>query len=130
VPITYDVTTPRGQVRLLAFDFDVTDGTFDDTEIDAFLSINNQDVRLAAAQAVDVLAGNQSYAYKHAKTGDIMVDPSKATTLMKEYATELRRQVYEGSGDMSEQFDWAEGTYDEFSTRERVIKQFIRLQGG
>ena len=126
---TYDNTTPAGQVRLLAFDIDVAnDPIFDDSDITAFLNVNNQDVLLAAAMAVDVMAANQSFAYKHAKTGDIALDISKVTMGLQSYANKLREQAYSGYGDVTGFFDWIEVVNDEFSERERVIKQFLRTQ--
>jgi hypothetical protein len=47
---------------------------------------------------------------------------------MHEYATTLRKQASEGYGDMTGFSDWIEVVNDEFSYRERVVKQFIRTQ--
>lgn len=48
---TYDVTTSRGQVRLLCFDRAEASALFTDAEIDAFIDLADDDVFLAAALA-------------------------------------------------------------------------------
>lgn len=53
---TYDITTTIGQVRLLIGDKDIvptTDATFTDEEIQAFLTLNDDDTYLAAAMALE-----------------------------------------------------------------------------
>lgn len=126
--VSYDVTTPIGQVRLLAFDTDISapGPAFQDEEIQALLSMNNSVVKLAAAQAVDALAGNEAYVQKFLKTIDVTTDGSKAAGSLQAYAAELRRQVHEDDGDATGYFDWAEEVYNEFNLRERVIKQYLR----
>lgn len=125
---TYDPLTPLGQVRLLSFDSDDSNAIFTDAEITALLGLNGQDVRLAAAQAVDILAANEAYVQKVVKIADTWTQGDKTAVSLQAYAKELRRQAYEGSGDMTGFFDWSEFVDDEFTARERVIKQFIRTQ--
>ena len=58
---TYDPTTPRGKVRALIGDTDTTDSTkqiFTDAEIDAFLELESQSVRRAAAAACEAVAAS------------------------------------------------------------------------
>lgn len=124
--VTYDVTNPVGQVRLLCFDTDITQALLQDEEYTALLGLNGSSIRLAAAQAVDILAANEAYVQKFLKTIDVSTDGSKTAGSLQAYAAELRRQEYEGSGDMSGFFDYSEEVYDEFNLRERVIKQFLR----
>jgi hypothetical protein len=125
---TFDTATPIGKVRLLAFDFDTANYLLHDNEIQAFLDLSNQDVMFASALAVDMLAANQSFVYKHAKTGDVLLPMDKVTAGMHEYASTLRKQASEGYGDMTGFIDWIEVVNDDFSKRERAIKQFIRTQ--
>src|ERR1700746_178531 len=101
MPFTYDVTTLAGQVRFLAFDTDPANYTFDDTEITAVLNMNNQDVKLGAAQLVDLAGGNQAYVYRHSKIGGVAYDAAKVAMGLQAYANELRRQAYEDEGDMT-----------------------------
>jgi hypothetical protein len=51
VAFTYDVSTNRGKVRLLCFDRVEADAAFTDAEIDAFLSLANDDALLGASLA-------------------------------------------------------------------------------
>lgn len=57
---TYDVSTNRGKVRLLCFDRVEADAVFTDAEIDAFLSLGNSDVWLAASFACQDLAAKST----------------------------------------------------------------------
>lgn len=57
---TYDVTTSRGKVRLLAFDTDSTNYVFEDAEVDALLSLEGQSVYRAAACALRSIAAEKS----------------------------------------------------------------------
>lgn len=52
---TYDVNTDRGRVRLLIADTDSTSVLFQDDEIDAFLTLGESNVFLAAAMAIESL---------------------------------------------------------------------------
>ena len=120
---TYDVTTDAGKVRLLCQDFDMDNPIFADPEIDAFLSLNGSNIKLAAAQALDVIAANEVYVQKRIKLLDLWTNgPSEATEL-RQVAKELRRQVAEGEGDADPGlFDIAEMVHDDFTSREYVEK--------
>jgi|GEM_PF-3308082 len=59
--LTFDVTTSRGKVRLLIHDTDTATAAnqlFTDAEIDAFLSLENQEVYAAAAAACESIASS------------------------------------------------------------------------
>lgn len=63
MPFTYDATTNRGKVRLLLGDTDTTDATkqiFDDAEIDAFLALEDNDIRRAVAAGCESLAASSA----------------------------------------------------------------------
>lgn len=58
---TYDPTTSRGEVRLLLSDTDTSDSTkqiFTDAEIDALLSMENNEIFAAAAAGAEALAAS------------------------------------------------------------------------
>jgi hypothetical protein len=115
VAFTYDVTTPRGQVRLLLSDVDATTAVFTDAEIDAFLALEGASVKLAAAQAIDANATNEALASKVIKDHQTQTDGAKVADAMRKHATALRDQVagFDDSG-VFEIVDfspcWAEGT--------------------
>lgn len=61
---TYDPTTALGKTRLYAQDTVTANAIFTDAEIQSFLDINSQNVFLAAADALDIIAANQAYVLK------------------------------------------------------------------
>lgn len=61
---TYDPLTTLGKTRLYAQDTAVANAIFSDAEIQSFLDINAQNVFLAAADALDIIAANQAYVLK------------------------------------------------------------------
>jgi hypothetical protein len=82
---TYDVTTDAGKVRLLLND--VADPwVFNDAEIDAFLALEGDVVKLAAAQAIDVNATNEALASKVIRTQDLTTDGAKLADAMRKHA--------------------------------------------
>jgi len=125
---TYDPTTLNGQVRLLSTDTDLSAGNlvFQDEELAAFLSLNAQNVRLAAAQALDVIASSEVLIQRKIKTLDFSTDGPAEAERLQSMSAELRRQVNDGDGDYTGMFDWAEQVLDPFSERERLRKQFLR----
>jgi hypothetical protein len=123
---TYDVTTDSGKVRLLCQDFDIAEPIFSDAEIQAFLDLNAQDIRFAAAQALEVIAANEVYVQKRIHLLDLQTDgPREAEQLMK-LAVKLREQAVSGTTDINDMFDWAEQVFDVFSAREVIYKEFLR----
>lgn len=126
---TFDPTTPTGQCRLLVADFDVPDNViFQDEVYGAFLNMNNQNVRLAAAQALDVVAINETLIQKSITLLDLKTNGPAMQVAIAAQAKELRRQAYEGSGDFSGYFDYAEMVVDAFTARQRVINEWLRHQ--
>lgn len=122
---TYDVTSDRGKVRLLITDTDENSAIFTDDEIDAFLTMtqidNENEIRLAAAQALDTLASSEALVQKRIKLLDLQTDGPAVAKELRERAKELRRQVEEEFD-----FDWAEMALDPFSKRELIIKDALR----
>lgn len=92
---TYDPATDIGKVRLFCLDRGVGDTwIFSDEEIQAYLSIEYGDVRLAAALALEDIANNKALTEKVKKVGDIELVPGVdiAKTLI-ERAESLRSLV-------------------------------------
>ena len=128
---TYDPTTDLGRVRLLIPDTESTDAYFEDAEITAFLSLNDGDVRLAAAQALDTLASSNALILKVITQNGVSTNGAAVATALRAQAAELRRQAETGGlGDDAEDatWDWAEtvGTSDPFAYRERLVSQALR----
>src|SRR5712692_1248312 len=121
---TYDPTTPRGLVRLLCVDFDQTQVTFQDTDIDAFLTLNASNVRLAAAQALDVQASVAAIVQGRTRFAGIQLDGQVVADALTAQAAELRREVYAGEdGTELSPFSIVEWVVDPFSYRDKLVNE-------
>jgi hypothetical protein len=87
------------QVRLLISDTDSANRFFSTQEIDDFLSMNSSNTRRAAAQALDVMAGNEAMVSKKIRTQDLSTDGPAVAEALRKLAAELRRQADAGEGD-------------------------------
>lgn len=127
MPFTYDVATDRGKVRLLIKDTNSSDPIFDDTEIDAFLTLESSSVKRAAALALETMASNEAYVYKAVKLLDLGTDGPGTAKALLERAARLREQADEEEAQAEGgAFDIAELVYDSFSERERIWKEALR----
>lgn len=89
-----DMSTPLGQVRLLINDAAVSlEHVFDDTEIDAFLSLEGQVVKRAAALALLTIAGDEALTSKVIHTQDLTTDGAKLAAELRAQAKEFRAQA-------------------------------------
>ncbi len=96
---TYDLDTEVGKVRLLITDINVTmvgedapGATFTDEEIKTFLALNGEEVRLAAAQALETIAADETLCSKYVKDHDVTVDGPKVAAELRAQAANLRAQ--------------------------------------
>jgi len=124
MPATYDPTTTLGLVRLLITDTDVDNPIFQDNEITAFLALHGQDAKLAAAQALDVIASSEALTQKVVKTLDLQTNGPAVAAALRAHATELRRQVI----DEDAGFDVAEMVVDHFTWRQAVWNDILRTR--
>jgi hypothetical protein len=88
----YDPATPVGQVRLLVVDT-TSDPVFDDNEINAFLALNDQTVKLAAAQALDVIASDEALTSKRITDHDLSTDGPATAAALRAHAKSLRAEA-------------------------------------
>jgi hypothetical protein len=111
-----DYATGIGQVRLLIPDVDQlenpADSTadaeyiFDDHQIQAFLSMSNNSIKRAAAEAKMVLAASETLISKVIRTDDLQTDGAKLGAELRAQARELRAQaVEEETYDSYEEFE-------------------------
>lgn len=128
MPTTYDITTDIGKVRLLCRDTDVLNAMFDDAEIQAFLDLEGNNVKLAAAQALDTIASNEALVSKRIRLLDLDLDGPAVAKALRDAAASLRTQVADAQADAEsgDAFDWAEMVIDPFSERERIIAEGLR----
>ncbi len=122
MPWTYDPTTPVGQVRLLITDTNVARPIFaDDAEIEAFLGMNDDDIRLAAAQALDVIATNEALVLKVIQNMDLRTDGAAVAASLREHAKTLREQV-----ETEPAVDYAEFAVNHFAVRDILAREALR----
>ena len=146
---TYNFTTQPllSQVRLLMMDTDSSAPIFDDDEVNQFIQMTSSQAIYqsgqanptgnavsapvqvyswyqAAALGLQTMAANKAYLASISKILDVTLDASKAQKALMAMA-----QAYLARDDNSGAFAVAEWVNDEFSARERVYKQFLRLYG-
>ncbi|KAA3644554.1 MAG: hypothetical protein DWQ07_14135 [Chloroflexi bacterium] len=124
---TYDVTTDAGKVRMLVGDKDTDTAEnqiFTDAEIDAFLAMEENSIKRAAASALLAIANNQVYVLKVMKTLDMMTDGAKMADSLRAMAEQLRKEASEEEAwEEGGAFDFGEQVFDDFSARERLVKE-------
>lgn len=98
MPFDYsiDYTTNLGRVRLLINDTD-EEPVFSDEEIEVFLTLEGQSVKLAAAQALDTIADDEALTSKVIKSQDLSTDGPSVAAGLRARATSLRTQSGSGS---------------------------------
>lgn len=125
---TYDLGggSPKDQVRLMIGDTDDQQPDahfFEDEEIEAFLSMESGEVKLATAQALDTLASSEAMIQKKITLLDLTTDGPAVAAELRARASELREQFYSGDEDLP---DWAEMVLDPHTFSERVWKDAQR----
>lgn len=127
---TFTLTENAGKVRLLIPDKDtenVENQIFQDDEIEAFLTLEDDNVRRAAALAIETIASSEALTLKVIKLLDIQTDGAKTSDALLARAAKLREQATEAEEwEEDGAFDIAEMVVDDFSARERIIKQALR----
>lgn len=88
-----DFTTDPGRVRLLINDVDENNLVFSDSEVAAFLTLEGDSVKRAAAQALDTIADNEVLVAKVLRTQDLATDGAKAAAELRKRAAALRAQA-------------------------------------
>jgi hypothetical protein len=121
MPTTPDVTPPDystaiGQVRLLIPDVEQLDNLadptasaaylFNDSQIQAFLTLYSDNVKRAAAQAKLVLATSEALINKVIRTADYTTDGAKLGAELRAQAAELKAEADK---------DEAEDSYEEIA---------------
>lgn len=96
-----DLSSGLAQVRLLLSDI-ASPWVFSDAEIEAFLAMEGDSVKLAAAQAIDTNATNQALAAKVLKDHQLTTDGAKLADSMRRHAAALRAQVVASATDEDE----------------------------
>lgn len=126
--MAYDVTTPAGQVRLLAVDTsdNTEDQIFNDQEIDAFLALEGGNVRRAAALAIETIATNEALVLKVIRTLDVQTDGAKLADSLLKRAKVLRDQADDDADTAEDDFAVAEFADPVFGERQYRWNQAVR----
>lgn len=105
-------TVEQDDVRLLIADTSAANRIFSLRQIAQFLRLNSDNVRRAAAQALDTIAANEALVSKKLKTQDLSTDGPAVAEALRKQAAELRRQADAGEDgtDDSTGFEIAEFT--------------------
>lgn len=96
----------RDMVRLIVGDVRPDSPLFQDEEINAFLGLENQDVRYAAAMALDRIASSQAMLLQSIELLDIKADAMQLAQVLRDHATALRCE-----SDTEPAFDIAEQAF-------------------
>lgn len=124
----FDVTTPVGKVRLLVADTGGEDGQtflFSDLEIEAFLSLESQDIYCAAATALRSIAGNEVQVQKVTTALELETDGSKGAKALLELA-----KTYDEKSDEGYSFEVVPMGVDIFSRRQLRSDRLQNLEPG
>lgn len=89
----FEAGTPGAMVRLLLNDVDDSAYVFTTQDITDFLTLEGNNVKLAAAQAIDTNADNEALASKVLRTQDLQTDGAKLADALHKRAQALRDQV-------------------------------------
>jgi len=131
VTITYDTATNIGKTRMLIPDRDLSNAVFQDVEIQAFLDLNDQTVRRAAAEALETIASDQAMTLKVIRLLDLSTDGRAVSQALLERAVRLREAADQAEeGEEGGLFDYAEMVTGAFTERERIVKQAMRDDDG
>jgi hypothetical protein len=95
---TYDITTPRGKVRAMATDTDPDNFTFNDDEIDAFMSLAPANLFSAAALVVETWARTQSRLSGTLRSSDGTTSVKRSIADLLSLAKSLRNSALTDSG--------------------------------
>jgi hypothetical protein len=124
---TYDLSSDVGKVRLLIPDRIEEEAIFQDAEIEAFLDLNDDNLRRAAAEALETIASDQALVLKVIRLMDLSTDGPAVAAELRERAKGLRQAADEAeAGEDDALFDYAEMPETMFQQRERVVKQAQR----
>jgi hypothetical protein len=128
VTATYNLATDVGVARLLCADTNLTEPLLTDEDYAALLSLEGDDIKLAAAQALDSIATNEALVQKVIRILDLSTDGSKTAQALMARAKALREQVAadQAAAEAGTDWDWAEQVQDAASERERIINQALR----
>ena len=118
---TYDLTTNRGKLRLRIGDTDSVNLIFEDDEIDEFLSVENNNLSLAAAFALETMAASAALLAKLEQIGDYKVDSSKMAEALLKSAKAFRERE-----ENAPSYGYAEVAHTDSNAVQIVVNKLLR----
>src|SRR5689334_19922240 len=97
--VTVDPTTTIGMVRLLCTDLSETAPLLSDDQITALLTLESNNVRMAAAQALDIIASSEALVSMKIRTQDLQTDGPAVAAELRARAKSLREQAADTDAD-------------------------------
>jgi len=109
------------------FDRDVSNPVFQDEDITAvYNTLERQSVKRTSAFFLETIATQEALILKVMKNLQLSTDGAKLGAELRAQAGDLRSQADIDDASLGGAFDWAEQVFDEFSERERIIKEILR----
>ncbi len=128
MPNSYNLETSIGKVRLLIPDREIADPVFSDAEVEQFLSIEGNNVKLAAALALEVAAADDAKTFKIMKTGQDSVDGVRGAELLMKRARQFRESEIEVIEEYGTHVAIIEQGVGIFGARQRLWNDILRRQ--
>lgn len=124
---TYSPSDAIGKVRMLIPDRVEEHAVFSDEEIQAYLDMNDSDIRRATAQALETIASDEVMTLKVLTTLDISTNGASVSDALLRRAEGLRLQADDAdAGEEGGSFDYAEMDVNVFTRRELLRNQTLR----
>lgn len=118
--VTYDITTNVGKVRLMVGDTDTTDNVFTDEEIQVFLTIESDNLYLAAADVLGAWASKYGANADSEHIGDYAYTQKIVDKMM------ALAKSYREKADSEPSCAWAEMGVTDFNTVEIIWNRNMR----
>lgn len=116
MPFTYDPTTARGRVRLLVADTDETTSAkqiFTDAEIDAFLTVEDNEVFAAAAAACEAISASSARSAVAYRAVGMSIDKSDIPQHFMSLAEKYRERAARPTAEEIDSFDYSISDFGE-----------------
>lgn len=126
---SYDLSTNEGKVRLLIADSRDDGHIYEDEELTTFLVLNAANVRLAAADALETMASNESLVQKKIRLLDVQTDGPAVAADLRKAAANLRALANAAIiklGDLEPGFAVAEFPQGIFAEGEYLLNEIRR----
>lgn len=121
-----DYTTTAGQVRLLISDVDEANPVLTDPQIDAFLTLEDDNVFRAAALALEAIATSEVLVLKVIRTLDVSTDGAKVADQLMKRAAGLRQRADDDAASADDDFAIAEFAEQPFGYRQKLWREYLR----